>query len=282
MAGGVCIDNADYGVIENMNSINNDEGFCNLFGSSHSLFINNTARNNHHNGIFLWDADNATLVNNTILSNGHHGIILYVNDHDNTIINNRIIGNSPGISISADSGNNRIWNNYFNNTHNGFDGGSNSWNTTKTSGITIIGGSWLGGNYWSDYPGADTDGDGLGDTVLPYNTGITIGGDWLPLTDTGYILPVADFTASATSGIAPFSVRFADTSTGSPTAWNWRLWDGSFSTLQNPEHTYLIPDIYTVGLTVNTTSGTDTEEKTGYITVTLPITTSRSTTSIPA
>ena len=36
-----------------------------------------------------------------------------------------------------------------------------------TQGQNIIGGAWLGGNYWDDYTGLDTDGDGLGDTI-PY------------------------------------------------------------------------------------------------------------------
>jgi len=44
-----------------------------------------------------------------------------------------------------------------------------------------MGGLYLGGNYWSDYTGNDTDGDALGDTSLPYNTNISSGGDYHPL-----------------------------------------------------------------------------------------------------
>ncbi len=54
-----------------------------------------------------------------------------------------------------------------------------------TSGKNIIGGPWTGGNFWHDYAGVDANGDGLGDTKLPYNASnnITGGGDYAPLTN---------------------------------------------------------------------------------------------------
>ncbi len=81
------------------------------------------------------------------------------------------------------SSNNLIYDNYFNNTNNAFDDGNNTWNISKTAGMNIIGGLYLGGNYWSDYAGEDLDSDWLGDTLLPYNSSGNIqnGGDYLPL-----------------------------------------------------------------------------------------------------
>ncbi|MCP4538170.1 MAG: PKD domain-containing protein [Chloroflexi bacterium] len=85
--------------------------------------------------------------------------------------------------------------------------------------------------------------------------------------------PVASFTAAPTSGEIPLTVTFTDTSSPTPTAWLWDLGDGSTLTTQNPVHTYVTPDIYTVTLTVSRTVGSnsfgsDTLIKTNYITVT--------------
>lgn len=52
------------------------------------------------------------------------------------------------------------------------------------------------------------------------------------------------------------------------TSWLWNFGDGNTSTQQNPSHTYTIAGTYTVSLTVGGTTGSDTETKTGYITVT--------------
>ena len=83
-------------------------------------------------------------------------------------------------------------------------------------------------------------------------------------------VPVANFTASPTSGTAPLNVQFTDTSTGNPTGWSWTFGDGGTSTAKNPSHQYANPGTYTVSLTASNTAGSDGETKTGYITVQQP------------
>ena len=82
--------------------------------------------------------------------------------------------------------------------------------------------------------------------------------------------PVAGFSGSPTSGTAPLSVSFTDSSSGNPTSWSWDFGDGTSSTTQNPNHTYTSPGSYTVKLTASNASGSNTSTRTGYISVTAP------------
>jgi PKD repeat protein len=77
----------------------------------------------------------------------------------------------------------------------------------------------------------------------------------------------ADFTADVTSGIVPFIVQFTDQSSGPVSSWSWNFGDGGTSADQNPSHTYNIPGVYTVSITVGDNGNTDTETKEAYITV---------------
>jgi hypothetical protein len=83
-------------------------------------------------------------------------------------------------------------------------------------------------------------------------------------TATGGPMPVANFSASAAPSVgAP--VTFTDTSTGSPTGWNWDFGDPSPGTIsattQNPTHTFLQPRTYTVTLSAGNANGTNSITK---------------------
>ena len=82
--------------------------------------------------------------------------------------------------------------------------------------------------------------------------------------------PSAGFTATLTSGKAPLTVQFTDTSTHSPASWAWDFDnDGTVdSTLQNPSHVYSAEGTYSVSLTVANTYGSNSKVRTGYIIVT--------------
>nr|QNO41624.1 hypothetical protein AJMLGAKO_00001 [Methanosarcinales archaeon ANME-2c ERB4] len=203
---GISLDsNINHCDISNNTVSDNYQGICLRGSSNNNTISSNTISNNDQNGIYLDASSDNAVTSNTVSNNDWCGIILSlwcnnntisgntVSNNDcgihmrgsssNTIHSNTASNNDDGIYLHSSSTNNQIYNNYFNNTNNAQDDGTNIWDITPTLGENIIGGSWLGGNYWSDYAGEDTNGDGLGDTLLPYNASgeITTGGDWHPL-----------------------------------------------------------------------------------------------------
>ena len=83
-------------------------------------------------------------------------------------------------------------------------------------------------------------------------------------------LPMADFSATPTSGARPLAVSFTDTTSGPVTSWLWSFGDLVTSTAQNPVHTYTISGSYTVSMAATGPGGSDVETKTGFIVVTDP------------
>lgn len=81
--------------------------------------------------------------------------------------------------------------------------------------------------------------------------------------------PVADFSADVTTIIEGGTVTFTDLSTNSPTEWSWNFGDGNTSTEQNPAHIFNTQGTYSITLIATNSSGSDTETKTNYITVTI-------------
>jgi autotransporter-associated beta strand protein len=85
------------------------------------------------------------------------------------------------------------------------------------------------------------------------------------------VAPVAAFTASPTNGIAPLTVAFTDTSTGTITNRFWNFGDGATSntTATSLNHTYNA-GIYTVALVVSGPAGASTNTQPGSIRVLTP------------
>lgn len=77
----------------------------------------------------------------------------------------------------------------------------------------------------------------------------------------------ADFTATITSGVAPLTVQFQDTSQGNPTGWNWDINGDGFKDYDGStcEHTFTEPGTYTVSLSVTRDGELDSVIRADYI-----------------
>ena len=135
------------------NTANSNDIGISLADSSNNTLTSNTFNSNNHYGIKLsWYSNNNSLTNNTANSNYYNGIDLEYSSNNNIITSNTANSNDgSGITLLYSSSSNLIYNNYFNNSVNVWEWGNNFWNTTKTPGTNIIGGDWIGGNYWSDF-----------------------------------------------------------------------------------------------------------------------------------
>jgi PKD repeat protein len=104
----------------------------------------------------------------------------------------------------------------------------------------------------------------------------------LPLAHQSATVPAASFTASPTSGTAPLTVQFTDTSTNSPSSWAWDFGDGSTSTQQNPSTTFTTAGTYTVTMTASNAAGTSAPATATITVSTAPVAPTASFTASPA
>ena len=176
------------------------------FSTGNTIAGNTVAKSQRH-GIVLWASSNTTVLGNTVSSCGGSGIILlsssgnllsentlssngygvYISGNGNTLSSSVIEGSTrAGVHLSGDG--NLIYDNLLNNTLNANVSGVNHWNTSLQAGTNVIGGSYMGGNYWALPNGSgysdtctDSDGDGICDAPYAIDANNT---DHLPLTST--------------------------------------------------------------------------------------------------
>ena len=141
------------------NNVTNNEASIKIKASSYNNVSGNSIANNRYGIAFLNSSNYNTISGNNIMANNCLGIG-FEKSSNNTIKGNNITNNGvPGVYLALASSHNKFYHN------NLID---NSEQVTCTSDIRCFwdNGYPSGGNYWSDYNGADSDGDSLGDT--PY------------------------------------------------------------------------------------------------------------------
>jgi parallel beta-helix repeat protein len=184
------IESSDNNVSLNM-IMNNDEAGIDLIDSSGNVLADNTIINNTGIGIEIWESARNSVIGNTV-TGGHWGVALS-SSVANTIEQNRIASNKfDGLQLLNSSGNTIVQNEVANNTDGGIDlSPSSSSNVIFHNNFVLNpcqsgaynSNTWDngypdGGNYWSNYVGADTyrgpqqdriGGDGIGDAPYTIN-----------------------------------------------------------------------------------------------------------------
>jgi len=236
-------------------------------GRNISLGMTRTSHNLHH-GIWVNGMENLVIRDGVSDENNELGIV-GINSEHILVQGMRVAGNGEagmGIMGLNDC---TIANNYFNNTLNVdiADPGATatSWNMPKTPGPNIVGGPYLGGNYWAKPDGTGWSevtpdrGDGFCNApFVIYDDNV----DNLPLHVRAEPPFYADFTANPVSGNPPLTVQFTDASDGNIMRYLYRFGDGFSSMSPNPAHTYRRPGNYTVSLTIWQMDGRTLSSKT--------------------
>jgi len=223
-------DNSDYSILRN-----NTIELCDFIIYSDNTTIFNNSFKNSVIAILLATSNDNFISNNTIVDTDSNGFFLGSSSR-NRIVNNTVTSNLSCIYLdNGPSLNNWVYNNMF--TSIGIVasdfGTGNKWNFTKTAGTNIIGGPYIGGNYYSNNTGNSV-GDGF---TEPYHvTGSLL--DYYPL---GYPkwLKLMDFNISFKNSYATvnkslfhYNISFRNTIINQ-TVFHWNT---SFSNSSVGEH----------------------------------------------
>jgi parallel beta-helix repeat protein len=184
---------SDYNIVRD-NQIKQTAGGIQIEDSSYNLIENNTIRPSIMLVMGVW-GDHNLITDNTFGSDTGSGWRLggTIDSADKPASYNIVSGNTFAGRVYLYGSDNLIYNNRFSGY--GERGSENVYNITKILRTNIMGGPYLGGNYWSDYTGNDTDGDGIGETPHSY--------DLLPLVpNTPPYEPSSPFPSDGATGVS--------------------------------------------------------------------------------
>jgi len=138
-----------------------------FYNSSYNTVSSNNINSTSYGVYLSWSSSNNTISGNNITNNYNGGGVSLLYSSYNTVFGNNITNNYNGAYLYESSNNTVYHNNFLDNTQHVFietPGYANTWDNGYPS----------GGNYWSDYTGADlysgpyqneTGSDGIGDTL---------------------------------------------------------------------------------------------------------------------
>jgi nitrous oxidase accessory protein len=146
------------GTVAGNQSDGNDLGFALMYSRAiHAT--GNVSRHDRQYGLLLNSTNNSDITGNSVEDCGGKGLFLY-DANSNRVMGNRFQGCDIGIHFTAGAEGNR------------FAGNAFIANRTQVMyvGTRTLDWSWQGrGNYWSDNPAFDLDGDGIADTAYRPN-----------------------------------------------------------------------------------------------------------------